>query len=182
MANTPPRTGPRANPTDRNVGDLNLDPLTDEPGSHPVGTGLGAAGGAIAGAAVGAAGGPVGAAAGAVDGAIVGGVAGHAAGDAANPTVNPQAEDEYWRSAYVDAPYYSAGRTYDDYAPAYRLGYTSRSRFDGAFDDHEPALSREWEGHRGESRLSWDEARAATRDAWERITVEAPRGRSFDRS
>ena len=40
----------------------NRDPLTEEPGSHPVGTGLGSAGGAAAGVAIGAAvGGPVGA-------------------------------------------------------------------------------------------------------------------------
>ena len=31
--------------------DLNADPITGEPGSHPVGTGLGAAGGAAAGGA-----------------------------------------------------------------------------------------------------------------------------------
>src|SRR5690606_41793317 len=33
--------------------DLNADPITGEPGAHPVGTGVGAAGGAVAGAAVG---------------------------------------------------------------------------------------------------------------------------------
>ena len=33
--------------------DLNRDPITDEPGAHPVGTGLGATGGAVAGAAAG---------------------------------------------------------------------------------------------------------------------------------
>jgi hypothetical protein len=182
MANPPARTARRANPKDPDAGNPNLDPLTDEPGSHPVGTGIGAAGGAAAGAAIGAAAGPVGAAAGAVVGAIAGGLAGHAAGEAVNPTVDPQAEEEYWREAYVDAPYYSAGRMYDDYAPAYRLGYTGRSRYDGTFGDHEEALAREWESHGGDSRLTWDEARPAVRDAWERVTVEAPRGRSFDRS
>ena len=38
------------NPKDPNH-DLNLDPISGEPGAHPVGTGLGAAGGAAAGAA-----------------------------------------------------------------------------------------------------------------------------------
>jgi len=60
--NVPPRTTTRVNPNDPSVGDLNLDPLTDEPGSHPVGTGVGAAGGALAGAAMGAVAGPIGAA------------------------------------------------------------------------------------------------------------------------
>ncbi len=42
--------------------DANRDPITDEPGAHPLGTGVGAAlGGAAAGAAAGAFGGPVGA-------------------------------------------------------------------------------------------------------------------------
>jgi hypothetical protein len=48
--------------------DLNADPISGEPGAHPIGTGVGAAGGAAAGAAVGAAGGPVGAAVGGVVG------------------------------------------------------------------------------------------------------------------
>ena len=34
--------------------DMNRDPITGTPGSHPLGTGVGAAGGAVAGAAVGA--------------------------------------------------------------------------------------------------------------------------------
>lgn len=65
---------------------LNRDPLTDEPGAHPVGTGLGAGGGAVAGAAIGAAGGPLGVAAGAVVGALLGGLAGHGAAEAISPT------------------------------------------------------------------------------------------------
>ncbi|MES2571719.1 MAG: hypothetical protein V4710_16905, partial [Verrucomicrobiota bacterium] len=41
--------------------DLNRDPITGEPGSHPVATGAGAAGGGAAGAAIGTAvAGPVG--------------------------------------------------------------------------------------------------------------------------
>ena len=40
-------------------GDSNLDPITGEPGAHPVGTGVGATGGALTGAAIGAVGGPV---------------------------------------------------------------------------------------------------------------------------
>ena len=56
--------------------DLNRDPITGAPGSHPVGTGLGAAGGGAAGAAIGTAvGGPVGAVVGAAAGAVVGGLA-----------------------------------------------------------------------------------------------------------
>src|SRR5687768_9756464 len=68
--------------------DANRDPITGEPGSHPVGTGVGAvAGGAATGAAIGTAGaGPVGTAVGAAAGAIVGGLAGHGAAEGLNPT------------------------------------------------------------------------------------------------
>lgn len=59
--------------------DLNRDPITDEPGAHPVGTGVGATGGAIAGAAAGTIAGPVGTMVGGVIGAVVGGLAGKAA-------------------------------------------------------------------------------------------------------
>ncbi len=43
---------------------LNADPISGEPGAHPIGTGVGAAGGAVSGAAIGAVGGSVGAAVG----------------------------------------------------------------------------------------------------------------------
>src|SRR5659263_510215 len=83
----------------------NPDPITGEPGSHPVGTGVGSAGGAAAGAAVGAAvGGPIGAVVGGVAGAVLGGGAGHAAGEAANPTV----EKQYWENVYKTRPYYKS--------------------------------------------------------------------------
>jgi uncharacterized protein (TIGR02271 family) len=71
-------------------GDANRDPITCEPGAHPVGTGIGAAaGGAAAGAAVGTVAGPVGTGLGAAAGAIIGGLAGKAGGEAANPTISP---------------------------------------------------------------------------------------------
>ena len=79
----------------------NRDPITDEPGSHPVGTGVGSAGGAVAGAAAGAVvGGPIGAAVGGVVGAVAGGAAGHAAGEAVNPTE----EAAFWRDNYNKRP------------------------------------------------------------------------------
>ena len=40
--------------------DMNRDPITGEPGSHPVGTGVGSAGAAAIGAALGAPFGPIG--------------------------------------------------------------------------------------------------------------------------
>ena len=145
--------------------DLNRDPITDEPGAHPVGTGIGATGGAIAGAAAGAIGGPIGVAVGGVVGAVVGGLAGKAAGEAVNPT----AEEAYWRENYLLEPYYEKGRTFDDYAPAYRLGLTGRTRYQGDWANAEPELASEWDDARAGSSLDWKQAQPASRAAWERI-------------
>jgi uncharacterized protein (TIGR02284 family) len=144
--------------------DLNRDPITDEPGAHPVGTGIGAAGGAAAGAAVGSVGGPVGALVGGVVGAVVGGLAGKATAEAVNPT----AEEAHWRENYNREPYYEQGRSFDDYAPAYRLGLTGRTQYQD-WDSAEPNLESEWEAAPGGSGLSWPQARPASRAAWDRI-------------
>jgi len=100
---------------------LHRDPITGEPGSHPVGTGVGATGGALAGAA-----------------------------------------------AYEREPYYEAGRSYDDYAPAYELGWSGRAAGHDEFASVEPTLAREWEARRGASTLDWTRARPASQAAWER--------------
>jgi uncharacterized protein (TIGR02284 family) len=152
--------------------DFNRDPITDEPGSHPVGTGIGATGGAVAGAAAGALGGPVGVAVGGVGGAVGGGLAGKAAAEAVNPT----AEEAHWRENYNREPYYEQGRTFDDYAPAYRLGLTGRSRYEGDWEQAEPTLASEWESARGGSSLSWQQAQPASRAAWDRIDASRTGG------
>lgn len=145
--------------------DANLDPITQEPGAHPLGTGLGAAlGGAAAGAAAGAFGGPVGAAVGGVIGAVAGGLAGKAAGEAVNPTD----EEAFWRGAYQDEPYYADGRSYDDYHPAYALGWQSVGMYEGPFETVEPHLRDRWVTDRATSPLDWPEAREATRAARDR--------------
>ena len=38
-----------------------------------------------------------------------------------------------------------------------------------SFDEVEPTLGREWASAKAHSKLAWDKARHATRDAWERI-------------
>ncbi|HSV45789.1 MAG TPA: PA2169 family four-helix-bundle protein [Ramlibacter sp.] len=145
--------------------DMNRDPFTDEPGAHPVGTGVGAAGGAAVGGAAGALGGPVGAAIGGVVGAVVGGLAGKGAAEAINPT----AEEAHWRENYSKEPYYEQGLSFDDYAPAYRLGLTGRTRYNETWDTAEPKLAAEWDSARAGSSLSWPQALPASRAAWERV-------------
>ncbi len=144
----------------------NRDPITNEPGAHPVGTGVGAAlGGAAAGAAVGTMAGPIGTVIGTAAGAFVGGLAGKGVAEAIDPTV----ESAYWRTNYTDRPYVESGAKFDDYGPAYLFGLDSSSKFGGRnFDDIELDLARDWDTARGTSSLSWDRARHASRDAWDR--------------
>ena len=151
--------------------DANRDPLTGEPGSHPVGTGVGAAGGAAAGAAVGAVGGPVGMVVGGVVGAIAGGLTGHAVAESIDPTV----EDAYWRDNYTTRPYAEKSVSYEHYQPAYRTGYEGRARYTGKkFEEVETDLQRDYEKSKGNSSLTWDRAKQATRDAWHRVERALP--------
>ena len=173
--------------TDRDVvaPDANRDPITRAPGSHPIGVGVGAAGGGAAGAAAGAAIGaattgpaaPIGAVVGAVVGAVAGGLAGKGVAEAVNPT----AEDAFWRENYKTRPYAGTAETgssytyEEDYRPAYRYGWESRSRYKGKqFEDVEPDLGRDWDRAKDRSRLSWDRAKEATRDAWHRVERAVP--------
>ena len=137
----------------------------DQLDNHNLAKGTGATGGAIAGAAIGAVGGPLGMAAGAAIGAVAGGAAMHGAATVVNPAV----EDAHWREVYAHEPYVNHAYTYDDYAPAYRLGYTHRAQSTGSFEGAEAQMSHDWQASKGASRLSWDEAKNASRAAWHRI-------------
>ena len=84
-------------------------------------------------------------------------------------TVNARAEEAYWRERYERESYYEAGRTYEDYGPAYTLGWTSVALYGTEFEAVEPELERQWERQRGQSGLTWSHAREATRAAWDRV-------------
>lgn len=145
----------------------NPDPITGAPGSHPVGTGIGAAigGAAAAGAAAGTVAGPVGTLAGAAVGAIVGGLVGKGIAEKVDPT----REDTYWRENHGKQEY-ARGRAYDEFGPAYRVGYEGYGEFGTAgksFEESEAELRRRYEQDR--PNLRWDEARPATRAAWDKF-------------
>ena len=150
----------------------NPDPITGEPGSHPLGTGTGALAAGAAGAAIGAAiGGPIGAPLGAVIGGVVGAVGGGYAGKGIAESINPTEENAFWESNYRDASYHEKDYDYTDYAPAYRTGYEGFGRHSASgrdYKDVEGDLERDYAQNRGSSRLEWDKAKSATRDAWDR--------------
>lgn len=154
--------------------DSNPDPITGEPGAHPVGTGVGAAGAGAVGAAIGGAvGGPVGAVVGAAIGAVSGGLAGKSVAERLDPTV----ENEYWQQNYTGRPYYESGYEYSDYEPAYRTGYEGYGTYYGqgmTYDQAEPHLRRDYETRHSGARLGWEKAKHATRDAWDRVERAIP--------
>jgi len=107
--------------------DRNEDPISGEPGAHPVGVGKGVA-----------------------------------------EAIDPTEEEAYWKQEFKTRPY-AKKATFDEYRPAYQYGWESQQRYSGKkFDEVETKLSREWETGRGESALSWAQARPAVRDAWDR--------------
>ena len=164
----------------KNNPDLNPDPITGEKGAHPVGTGIGAAVGGVGGAAAGAAAGALtGAVAtgpaapiGGVIGAVVGAVAGAYAGKGVAENVKPTKEDAYWRENSTEG-------NYDRYRPAYEFGWQSHANYPGrSFSEVEDDLQRDWEENKGNSKLTWLEARDACRDAWNRCDQPTNRNSS----
>jgi hypothetical protein len=167
--------------------DANPDAITGAPGSHPVGTGIGAAAAGAAGAAIGSVVPGVGTAVGGAVGAVVGAVAGGLAGKGVAEAINPTAEEEYWRQNYSNRPYVAPGSTYDEYAPAYRYGYTSATRYPGrSYSEVEPDLQRDWSQSASsagnKAGMEWDRAKHATRDAYERVKDKVQRSAPGDRN
>ena len=150
-------TKPRADENSRD------DSLVGVP-EHPVaGVAGGMAAGAASGAMVGTVAGPVGMAI----GAVVGAVAGALGGDAIASSVEQVRDTAYWRDNFSRRPYVGEGDTFHDYGPAFDFGEVWSQRHAGrSFDEVEPELAIDWPGARGSSRLEWDRARHAARDAW----------------
>lgn len=81
--------------------------------------------------------------------------------------IDPEREDAYWQSVYWAQPYFDAALSYDDYAPAYCVGYCGFAQYGGCFDDAEKSLCANWFRIKGESRLELDDAMKAIRAAWD---------------
>lgn len=144
----------------QNGTDVNHDPFTGTTGAYPVGAGVGAAGGAAAAAAVGL-----------VAGAVVGGLEGKGVAQKMDPAV----EDAYWKHHYSKRKYVERNAPYTAYQPAFRIGYEGRSRYPGKqFEEVETDLQRAYDTSKGNSTLSWDKAKRATRDAWNRVEKVLP--------
>lgn len=85
--------------------------------------------------------------------------------------VDPDREDAYWQQAYWAEPYVREEFSYDDYAPAYCVGYIGFAQYGGKFDDAEKSLCANWVRIKGDSRLSYEEALPAIRAAWDHASA-----------
>lgn len=81
------------------------------------------------------------------------------------------AENSYWFEHFRLRPYYRANTPYSDYESAYRYGLDAYHIYEGKrFDDiDENSLRAGWERVKGRSSLVWENAKAAVRDAYERL-------------
>lgn len=82
-------------------------------------------------------------------------------------------EDAHWERAHRRERYYRSGLDYEDYAPAYCVGYIGYAQYGGRFDDAERSLHANWERIKGESRLPLEEALLAMRAAWDRMALQS---------
>jgi hypothetical protein len=84
-----------------------------------------------------------------------------------------QVEDLYWAHNYWKQPYFRADYDYEDYAPAYCVGYSGCAQYGGRFEDSEKSLCAKFVRIKGDSRLTWEEAIEPIRSAWARLEASA---------
>ena len=84
--------------------------------------------------------------------------------------------DKHFSGQYDKAEYYSADYGYEDYQSAYRYGTQQRAASAGGnWDaDTESRLEANWDKSRGNSRLAWEDAKGAVKDAWHRVERAMP--------
>lgn len=83
-------------------------------------------------------------------------------------------QDRFWHNRYHLEPYYVSGRGYDQYQPAYELGWTAAEKYLGDFAAIRPLLEAQWASHSGASLLDWRQVAGAAQAAWERMRSTAP--------
>ncbi|MET1113907.1 MAG: hypothetical protein ABWY08_02980 [Comamonas sp.] len=84
------------------------------------------------------------------------------------------AQDEFWHNHYHLESYYVNGRGYDQYRPAYELGWRAALQYPGDFASVMPVLEAQWQRHSGASLLDWRQVSSAVQAAWERMRHAGP--------
>lgn len=80
-----------------------------------------------------------------------------------------QLEDLFWLKNYWKEPYFLADHDYEDYAPAYCVGYSGCAQYGGSFEEAEQSLCANFARIKGDSRLTWEEALGPIKAAWRRV-------------
>lgn len=80
-----------------------------------------------------------------------------------------EGEDAHWAHAHRRESYFKPAFDYEDYAPAYCVGYIGHAQYGGHFEEALKSLSANWERIKGDSRLPLEEALLAMRAAWDRM-------------
>lgn len=89
-----------------------------------------------------------------------------------NPTIQATQDvlqDAFWHDHYHLQPYYVSGRGYDQYRPAYELGWKAAVQYPGDLASVLPVLETQWPGAKGTSLLAWRQVSSAVQAAWERM-------------
>jgi hypothetical protein len=103
--------------------------------------------------------------------AVAGAVGGGLAGSKIAESIDPAAEEAYWRENYSSRPYVTREATFNEYRPAYSYGVDAHRRYEGqSFEQAEPELRRDWDCVKGMSSLTWENAKHAVRDSWQRVS------------
>lgn len=124
----------------------------------------------VAGALAAALGGWIAGPPGVVVGAAIGGALGAFAGQKFAAARDVRGDLGHFEQIYRKTSYYVDGMTWEDYGPAYRYGLRTHKRHGhGDFNACEAELEADWSGHRGASRLSWQQARHAVAHAWREL-------------
>ncbi|WP_370679046.1 hypothetical protein [Comamonas sp. GB3 AK4-5] len=90
-----------------------------------------------------------------------------------------QREDAFWHAAFSHEPYYAPGRSYDQYRPAYALGWQAAFHHAATdFSGVEEVLEQRWESCDTGSLLAWGQVRGAAEAAWLRGQACQQRGRA----
>jgi hypothetical protein len=85
--------------------------------------------------------------------------------------VDPREQDTYWEVAHARENYFRPELTYEDYAPAYCVGYIGYAQYRSSFEDAEKSLLANWCRIKGDSRLTLEEAQLAIRAGWDRVAA-----------
>jgi hypothetical protein len=101
------------------------------------------------------------------------------AGQARPTLVDALREDAHWQRFYWQERYWRPEFSYEEYAPAYCVGYVGFAQYGGSFEDAERSLVANWLRIRGDSRLGMDDAAMAMRAAWRRMENNAANPRSL---